>query len=83
MTLYVGNISYQIKENDLEKVFSEIGEVESVKIITDEYSGRSKGFGFVSMREEKDTLAAIKILNGKDIKGNRLLVNQARIKSIK
>jgi RNA recognition motif-containing protein len=75
-TIYVGNINYQATEDDLRPVFSEYGEVISVKIINDRETGRSKGFGFVEMESGADT--AIEELDGKDFQGRRLRVNEAR-----
>ena len=75
-TIYVGNINYQATEEDLKPVFSEYGEVISVKIINDRETGRSKGFGFVEMESGADT--AIEELDGKDFQGRRLRVNEAR-----
>jgi len=73
-TIYVGNINYQATEEDLKNVFSEYGEVTSVKIINDRETGRSKGFGFVEMESEK----AIEELDGQEFQGRRLRVNEAR-----
>ena len=78
MNIYVGNISYQVDEEDLKKVFEEFGEVSSAKIITDKYSGRSKGFGFVVMDNDDEASAAIKNLNGKDLNNRQIVVNEAR-----
>ena len=75
-TIYVGNINYQATEDDLRPVFSEYGEVISVKIINDRETGRSKGFGFVEMESGADT--AIEELDGKDFQWRRLRVNEAR-----
>jgi RNA recognition motif-containing protein len=81
MNIYVGNLSYDLGEEDLKKAFEEFGQVESAKIITDTYSGRSKGFGFVEMSDEAQAQSAIDGLNGKDLKGRALNVNQARPRS--
>lgn len=78
MDIYVGNLSYNATEEDIKKEFEEFGEVESVKIITDRYSGRSKGFGFVGMPNEEEAKAAIEALNGKEMLGRNLKVNEAR-----
>ena len=78
MDIYVGNLSYDATEEDLKKVFEEFGEIESVKIITDRYSGRSKGFGFVGMPNEEEAKAAIDALNGKEMMGREIKVNEAR-----
>jgi len=77
MTIYVGNISYSMKEEDLENLFKEYGTVTSVKIITDKYSGRSKGFSFVEMENEEEANTAIKELDGKEVSGRSLKVNKA------
>jgi len=75
-TIYVGNINYQATEEDLKNVFSEYGEVNSVKIINDRETGRSKGFGFVEM--ESGAEKAIEELDGQEFQGRRLRVNEAR-----
>ena len=81
MNIYAGNLSYDLSEEDLKKAFEEFGQVESAKIISDMYSGRSKGFGFVEMSNEAEAQSAIDGLNGKDLKGRTLNVNQARPRS--
>jgi len=78
MNIYVGNLNYRLQEEDLKEVFGEYGEVVSVKIIADKYTGQSKGFGFVEMTNEEDGLRAIEELNGTDIKGRNVVVNKAR-----
>lgn len=78
MNIYVGNLSYDMTEDDLRKVFEEYGKVESVKIIMDRYSGRSKGFGFVEMPNEDEAKKAIGELNGKSVMGREIKVNEAR-----
>lgn len=78
MNIYVGNLSYEVTEDDLRKAFEEFGQVESVNIITDKYSGESKGFGFVEMRSKDEAQSAIEGLNGKEFKGRALKVNEAR-----
>jgi len=78
MDIYVGNLSYDATEEDLKKMFEEFGEIESVKIITDRYSGRSKGFGFVGMPNDEEAKAAIDALNGKEMMGREIKVNEAR-----
>ena len=80
MNIYVGNLSYKLKESDLENVFAEFGKVSSVKIITDKYSGRSKGFGFVTMDDDDDAKKAIEALNGSSLKERDMVVNEARPK---
>ncbi len=76
--LYVGSISFQATENELKDIFSEIGEVESVKIISDTYTGRSKGFGFVEMVSEEDAHKAIESLNGTTFLNRPIVVNEAK-----
>ncbi len=78
MNIYVGNLHYGIREGDLEQIFGEYGNVNSVKVITDKYSGRSKGFGFVEMLNDDEAQKAIDELNETDIKGRNIKVNQAR-----
>lgn len=78
MNIYVGNLSYEVTEEDLQKTFEEFGQTESVKIIKDNHSGRSKGFGFVEMPNDADAQSAINGLNDKELKGRPLKVNTAR-----
>jgi len=78
MNIYVGNLSYEVTEEDLRQAFEQSGQVESVSIINDKYSGRSKGFGFVEMPSNVEGQAAIEGLNGKELKGRTLNVNEAR-----
>lgn len=78
MKIYVGNMSYDVQEDDLRQAFSQYGEVGSVSIINDKFSGRSKGFGFVEMASKEAGQAAIEGLNGKDLKGRALNVNEAK-----
>jgi cold-inducible RNA-binding protein len=76
--LYVGSIPFTATEEDLSNLFSTIGEVESVKIITDPGTGRSKGFGFIEMATEEDAKRAIDDLNGKSFMERSIVVNEAR-----
>ena len=76
--IYVGNLPFQTTENDLNDMFAEVGAVESVQIITDRDTGRSKGFGFVQMTDDEAAEKAIQKLNGKEINGRALTVNEAR-----
>jgi RNA recognition motif-containing protein len=76
--LYVGSISFDATEESLRDLFSSIGEVESVKVITDRDTGRSKGFGFIEMSSEEDAKKAIEQLNGKTFMERVLIVNEAR-----
>jgi RNA recognition motif-containing protein len=78
MNIYVGNLAYSVSEDDLKALFAEFGAVESVKIITDKFSGQSKGFGFVEMPNQEEARAALAALNGSDVKGRNLKVNEAR-----
>jgi len=78
MRIYVGNLSYEVTEEELRQEFMAFGEVESVSIITDKYSGRPKGFGFVEMQSDSEAQAAIAALNGKSLKDRTLTVNTAR-----
>ncbi len=78
MKIYVGNLSYDVTEEELRQEFVAFGEVESVNIITDKYSGRPKGFGFVEMLSVSEGQAAITGLNGKTLKERTLNVNAAR-----
>lgn len=81
MNIYVGNLSYEITEEDLKLAFEPFGKVESVSIIKDKYSGQSKGFGFVEIPSKAEAQAAIEGLNGKELKGRTLNVNEARPRS--
>jgi RNA recognition motif-containing protein len=76
--LYVGNLGYEVTDNDLVQMFEPHGSVESAQIIMDRDTGRSKGFGFVEMKTDQEAQAAITALNGKDIDGRALTVNEAR-----
>ena len=78
MNIYVGNLNFNFGEDELKELFEKYGEVTSVKVITDKYSGRSKGFGFVEMSDDEASTQAIEELNGKEIGGRNLKVNQAR-----
>ena len=78
MNIYIGNISYEVTEEDLQQAFEAFGQVESVRIIKDKYSGQSKGFGFVEMPAKAEAQSAIEGLNGKELKGRTLNVNEAR-----
>ena len=76
--MYVGNIPYNATEQDLRELFSECGEIESLKIMKDNFTDRSKGFGFIEMANEEDAKKAIGTLNGKDFMGKALTVAEAR-----
>ena len=81
MNIYIGNLSYEVTEEDLKQAFETFGEVESVKIIKDEYTNRSKGFGFVEMPDKANAQSAIDDLNDTELKGRTLKVNKARPRS--
>lgn len=76
--LYVGNLSYDTADSDLENLFAPHGGVQSAQVIKDRDTGRSKGFGFVEMDSHEQAQAAIKALNGQDVNGRALTVNEAR-----
>ncbi len=78
MKIYVGNLSYEVTEEELKQEFMSFGEVTSVNIITDRDSGRTKGFGFVEMASKSEAEAAITGLNGKTLKERTIVVNEAR-----
>jgi len=81
MNIYVGNLSFEVAEEDLKQAFEGFGQVESVNIIKDRYSGESRGFAFVEMPAEAEAQSAITGLNGKELKGRTLNVNEARPRS--
>ena len=76
--LYVGNLSYDTTDSDLRELFEEHGTVESAQVIMDRDSGRSKGFGFVEMSSDQEAQAAIDALNGQEVNGRALTVNEAK-----
>ena len=78
LRLYVGNLPFAASEEDLKKVFSEAGTVQSVKIVVDAYSGRPRGFGFVEMASEEEALKAISLLNGKPLMERAMIVSEAK-----
>jgi RNA recognition motif-containing protein len=78
MNIYVGNLSYGMTEDELREAFAAYGDVASVKILSDRETGRSRGFGFVEMPNQSEGEAAITQLNGKDLGGRALRVNEAR-----
>lgn len=78
MNIYVGNLAYGLSEDDLKELFETYGEVESVKIIKDRETGRSKGFGFIEMTNDDEARTAIDELNDKEIQNRNLRVNEAR-----
>jgi len=78
MNIYVGNLSYGMSEDELRDAFGAFGEVSSVKILMDRETGRSRGFGFVEMPNQSEAETAITQLNGKDVGGRALRINEAR-----
>jgi len=78
MNIYVGNLPYSISEDELRAAFASFGEVSSASIIMDKMTGRSKGFGFVEMPSKEEAEAAIKAMDGSDLKGRNVKVNEAR-----
>lgn len=80
MNIYVGNLPYKVSDQELENVFEEFGDVISAKVIKDRESGRSKGFGFVEMADEQEARKAISELDGAEINGRTVKVNEARPK---
>jgi RNA recognition motif-containing protein len=76
--LYVGGLAYSVTEQELETLFAEYGTVASTAVIKDRDSGQSKGFGFVEMSSDEEAQAAIKGLNGKEVSGRSIMVNEAR-----
>ncbi len=76
--LYVGGLPYSVTEDRLEELFGEHGTVESARVITDKFTGRSRGFGFVEMSSQEEAQAAIDKLNGTDLEGRSLTVNEAK-----
>ncbi|MEO6194039.1 MAG: RNA-binding protein [Thermoanaerobaculia bacterium] len=78
--LYVGNLAYSVRDSDLEDLFAAHGTVDSAQVIMDRDTGRSKGFGFVEMSSDQEAQAAISALNGKELDGRNLTVNEARPK---
>jgi len=81
MNIYVGNLSQQASDQDLEELFKEFGAVTSVKIIRDMFTGESKGFAFVEMNDKTAGTKAIEVLNTKELKGKKIVVNEARPKT--
>jgi RNA recognition motif-containing protein len=83
MNMYIGNLSHDVTETDLREAFEAYGEVASAKVIKDNFTGMSKGFGFVEMPNNKEVDKAMKALNGEELKGKSLKVSEARPKSEK
>ena len=80
MNIYVGNLSWNLKDQDLSNLFAAHGEVASAKIVTDKFTNRSKGFGFVEMPNDDQAQAAIAALNGTEVDGRNIVVNESRPK---
>jgi RNA recognition motif-containing protein len=80
MNIYVGNLSWNLKDQDLSNLFASHGEVVSAKIVTDKFTNRSKGFGFVEMANDEQAQAAIAALNGSEVDGRGIVVNESRPK---
>ena len=83
MNIYIGSLSTSTNSDDLKKAFEEYGQVDDVKIIMDRYTGESRGFAFVRMPTKEEAVAAIDGLNGSELKGNTIVVNEARPRSDK
>jgi len=81
MNIYIGNLSFDTTEEQLRKAFTAFGEVTTVNIITDKYSGESRGFAFVEMAKKEEATAAISGLNGQELNGRSLNVNEAKPRS--
>lgn len=80
MNIYAGNLSWNLKDQDLQNLFAQHGEVTSAKIVNDKFTGRSKGFGFVEMPNDDQANAAIAALNGTEVDGRNIVVNESRPK---
>lgn len=76
--LYVGNLAYSVSNDDLQELFAQIGQVQSATVITDKFSGQSKGFGFVEMTTAEEVANAIRQLNDSELKGRNIKVNEAK-----
>ena len=81
MNFYIGNLAFSVTEDDLKDLFSEFGEVSSVKIVTDRFSGQPKGFGFLEMPDNSEADKAIKALNGRALKGRNIKITQVESRS--
>ena len=82
MNIYVGNLHYGVNEDELTEIFGKFGTVNSVKVITDKYSGQSKGFGFIEMEDDTEGNQAVSELNGIEISGRNIKVNIAHEKNV-
>jgi RNA recognition motif-containing protein len=78
MNIYVGNLAHEVTEDELRQIFEEYGEVSTATILKDKYTGESRGFGFVEMPGKEDATQAIQKIDGMEVKGRRLIVNEAR-----
>lgn len=78
MKLYVGNLPFSIGENELRELFAQYGEIAEVTLIKDKFSGRSKGFGFVTLADDEQATSAIAEMNGKEVEGRAIKVNEAK-----
>lgn len=78
MNIYVGNLPYSTNRDELKELFAAFGEVNAARIVNDRETGRSKGFGFVEMNSDDEARAAIEALNGKEVGGRKVVVNEAR-----
>ncbi|CAG0941333.1 hypothetical protein BROC_01401 [Candidatus Brocadiaceae bacterium] len=81
MNIYCGNLPKDLNDNELSDLFTEFGAIKSAKVIKDMFSGESKGFGFVEMNDAAESQKAIDALNGREVKGRRIVVNEARPKT--
>ncbi|MFO7658679.1 MAG: RNA-binding protein [Bacteroidales bacterium] len=81
MNIYVGNLNYEVEDNDLQKLFETYGDVSAAKVIKDKYTGKSKGFGFVVMDNSDEAGKAISGLNSKEVNEREIVVNEAKPKS--
>ena len=81
MNIYIGNLNYKVRENDLQQLLAEYGEITSVKVIMDRETGRSKGFSFVEMPDDAAAQQVIEKLNGTDYEGRALVVKEARTRA--
>jgi RNA recognition motif-containing protein len=83
MNIYVGNLSFEVTDEELRQLFSTHGDVQSASVVKDRFSNESRGFGFVEMPARKDAEAAIEALNGTDLRGRSIMVNEAKPKTPK
>jgi len=81
MNIYVGNLVFDVSEDDLKEAFEQFGEITEVRLIMDKYSGKSKGFGFIEMPSKEEAEKAIEEMNGKEFKGRAMNVNEAKPKT--